>query len=250
MKPITVYLILLCLLFGCGRQEPAALPPPQSPQTVVWETATTEQNAPVAQAPPPAPLASLSPEAAQAFARVVTDAQSFFTPEGEELLFSVWAADCPGMLSGGNPIQWFTLVDLEQDDSPELVLWLDRSKADIGILGYRILRYDGERVTLYDRPYRGFRDLKSDGTFHWSGGAYHNGTGRLTFPDGVLTEVDVHWMECSWDPELKLQYFVLGQPVTEEAYLSWTQTHSQGNKSSVTWVDYTPEALQAALTEE
>lgn len=83
----------------------------------------------------------------------------------------------------------FTIVDLDGNGENELVLWIQAN----GHLdyGFEILFYKDQEVYGFTRVYRGFMDLKTDGTFTYSGGAAHSGVARLQFTERGYTIEDV-----------------------------------------------------------
>ena len=64
------------------------------------------------------------------------------------------------------------IVDLEKDDTPEVILWLVVNNDDY--YGSEVLRY------------RSFIDLKADGTFSCSSGAADYGFGTVKFAKKCL----------------------------------------------------------------
>lgn len=83
----------------------------------------------------------------------------------------------------------FAIVDLDGNGAEELVLWIQAN----GTLdyGYEILYFQDQEVYGFTLPYRGFMNLKTDGTFAHSGGAAHSGIGRLQFSERGYTIEDV-----------------------------------------------------------
>lgn len=75
--------------------------------------------------------------------------------------------------------QNYAVFDLDDDGTSEIILNMDvRKVKDYGTL---ILRYEEDTVVGYNLWARGFGDLKSDGTFVYSGGAFDHGVGKIDF---------------------------------------------------------------------
>lgn len=74
-----------------------------------------------------------------------------------------------------------TAVDLEQDNVPEIVLWIVVN--EYNDYGTVVLRYQNGEVEEYTFAYRQLFDLKQDGTFSCSGSEL-DGIASLTFHDG------------------------------------------------------------------
>lgn len=72
----------------------------------------------------------------------------------------------------------YTVVDLDQDNVPEVVLWIMVNEyTDYGTV---VLRYQNDEVEEYTFAYRQLFDLKRDGTFSCSGSEF-DGIASLTF---------------------------------------------------------------------
>ncbi|MCH5270915.1 MAG: hypothetical protein J1E83_09225 [Lachnospiraceae bacterium] len=81
----------------------------------------------------------------------------------------------------------FTIIDLDGDGENEVVLWIQINR--ISDYGFEILHYQEGAVYGYTLPYRTFFNLKTDGTFLFSGGAADPGIGKLRFSmDGYAIE--------------------------------------------------------------
>lgn len=75
----------------------------------------------------------------------------------------------------------YTAVDLDQDNVPEVVLWITVNEySDYGTV---VLRYQNGEVEEYTFAYRQMFDLKQDGTFSCSGSEF-DGIASLTFHEG------------------------------------------------------------------
>lgn len=139
----------------------------------------------------------------------------------------------------------FAVVDLDNDGTPEVVLWLKVNENDI--FGFEILRQQGGQIYGYTLTYRSFMDLKQDGTFSFSSGATDNGFGTIAFSDRDYTISEVAYSQSAYDAnnELTISYFINGQVASENEYLSATQ--QQNGKQPVSWFDFTSENIASLM---
>lgn len=106
------------------------------------------------------------------------------------------------------------IIDLDWDGDNEMVIRPEGE--DVSFLGCAILHRQGDRVYGYAPSYRSFYQLKSDGTFHWSGGSGYHGTGSARF-----TEQGVETSQITWCEVLSADngaYFVEGRKATPEEF--------------------------------
>jgi hypothetical protein len=124
----------------------------------------------------------------------------------------------------------YTTADLDADGIPELLLWITINDTnDYGVL---VLRYDGE-VTGYTFAYRQMADIKTDGTFHYSGGASNHGTARVKFADSGWEYVIIGGVE---ERDSVTSFFWNGEPVAEDVF--WVCFETQSQKENVEWHPY------------
>ncbi len=131
----------------------------------------------------------------------------------------------------------FTELDMDNDAIPEAVLWLERGDNEY-VLGGIVLHYQNGWVCGYPMGYRSLEleSLKTDGTYGWSGGAFHWGWGRLDFSSGKTR--DISWCEESGEEEL---YYVEQLPA---AAAEFEAAHAvQAAKENVTWMELTRENI-------
>lgn len=95
----------------------------------------------------------------------------------------------------------FAIADLDGDGEAEIVLWLQIN--GISDYGFEILQYREGAVYGYTLPYRAFMDLKTDGTFLFSGGSADSGVGKLEFSENGYTVDKLH--ESDSDNAMRLQ---------------------------------------------
>lgn len=128
------------------------------------------------------------------------------------------------------------ILDLDRDGINELVIWPeDANEYLYSVVGYAILRRQGDEIYGYNPSYRTFGNLKSDGTFHWSSSAAENGAATLTFGPGEIISHDTTYRKPV-ENGIDLLYFVDGQKATQEEYAaaeSWEVL-----KPDVAWFTY------------
>ena len=129
----------------------------------------------------------------------------------------------------------FAIVDLDNDNVPEVVLNMSANNTDYYFV---ILRYQGEKVYGYALPYRAFSHLKIDGIFGFSSGASNHGFGTITFAENTYSIDKITYCEPHTDSNSKdtTSYFVEHKSATEEEFDK--AFDDQNNKPNVTWYDY------------
>lgn len=135
----------------------------------------------------------------------------------------------------------FTVVDMDGDGGNEVVLWLRvNGTSDYGTL---VLRYQDGIVRGYPFAYRQLSELKADGTFQWSGGSSHNGTGLLHFTGTECTVEQTLYQEA--DGNHVIHYYQDGTEIElEEYYLLDIQ---QMAKKDAQWHGYPCEQIHGLL---
>ncbi len=139
----------------------------------------------------------------------------------------------------------FTAIDLDGDGESEVVLWLQIN--GVSDYGFEVLRYGDGDVYGYTLPYRTFMNLKTDGTFEFSGGEAGTGIGRLGFSEGGCRTENLAYSESAYDDanELSVQYFANGEACSEEEFNA--ALSGQEAKADVEWFDLTESGVDAAF---
>lgn len=142
----------------------------------------------------------------------------------------------------------FAVVDLSGDGENEIVLWIQINS--VSDYGFEILRYQEDAVYGYTLPYRVFMDLKTDGTFMFSGGAADSGIGKLRFSEDGYTVDQVYYSESEYDSENELivQYFANGETCSEEEFND--AVRRQEEKQNIGWYDLTADDVNIAFENE
>ena len=139
----------------------------------------------------------------------------------------------------------FTVMDIDGDGEDEAVLWLQIN--NISDYGFEILHYQNGEIYGYTLQYRAFMNLKTDGTFLFSGGAADSGIGKMTFSEtgySVNTQV---YSQSGYDTnnELNVQYFINDESCSEDEFNDILSGQEQ--KSDVEWHDLSENNINAIL---
>lgn len=139
----------------------------------------------------------------------------------------------------------FSVVDLSSNGEKEVVLWLQIN--GVSDYGFEILRYQEGEVYGYTLPYREFMNLKTDGTFIFSGGAADSGIGQLEFSEDGFTVNKLYYSESQYnsDNELEVQYFANDTSCSEEDFNNAMSL--QEEKDDVSWNDLTDDEVNLAF---
>jgi len=139
------------------------------------------------------------------------------------------------------------IADLENDEIPEVILWLDVNTNEY--YGFEVLRYRDGVVYGYTLPYKSFMDLKDDGTFSFSSGAADSGFGKVKFTENGYSIDKITYSESSDNSGNNqiTSYFVNNQSASEEDFLS--AINKQSDKTAITWYDFTDENIEKLLSE-
>jgi len=139
----------------------------------------------------------------------------------------------------------FAIVDLNGDGENEIVLWIKIN--DNLDYGFEILYGRDKEIYGYTLSYREFMDLKADGTFLYSGGAYDTGIGRLQLSGNGYTIEELCRSTSQYDSDnvLTVQYFENGEPCSEEEFDN--ALLRQEEKTDVAWYELTEENVGLAF---
>ena len=137
------------------------------------------------------------------------------------------------------------VIDLDRDGINELVIWPEGEYEYLySVVGYVILRRQGDEIYAYNPGYRTFGNVKSDGSFSWSNGAPWSGCATLTFGPGevVLQETTYH---KPGESEIDQLYFVDGRRATKEEHSA--AQNREFLKPDLAWFTYKDGQLQPYL---
>ena len=141
----------------------------------------------------------------------------------------------------------FTVIDLENDGTPEVILRLSVNNNDD--YGFEVLHYQDGAVYGYTLWYRAFMDLKADGTFSFSGGAADYGFGTVKFTEKAYSVDKISYCESSYDSSnnQSISYFVDHESASEDDFLS--AISKQSEKTEATWSDFTDDNIKTMLSD-
>ncbi len=135
----------------------------------------------------------------------------------------------------------FTVVDLDSDEIPEVVLYIED-------IGYIVLHYVKDEVFGYNIVYRALLQLKMDGTFGFSSGAADNGVGKLIFSDNSSEIDSIGYAKSNFsNGDISIRYYVNQKEVLEEEYYAFSE--KQRNKKDVVWYEFTNDNIEFVFME-
>jgi hypothetical protein len=179
----------------------------------------------------------------EAYKKVLQNEVAFFdvfgrTPDKKE---KVYLQEFLAGMSRDYPakITHFTILDMDGDEIPEVVLKIKISGADFReVLHY----YDGE-VYGYLFGIRSLGGLKTDGTFFGSGGVASTYCRKLQFSKNTAETVTLAYSTPL--PGNNVAYFINIDPVSAEAFRSFID--GQRAKEDVVWYEFSPEDVETQL---
>ncbi len=139
----------------------------------------------------------------------------------------------------------FAVIDLDDDGEEEIVLWLQINK--ISDYGFEVLHVQDGEIYGYTLSYREFMNLKTDGTFMFSGGAADSGIGKMVF-SGVEYSINKQvYSSSEYDAEneLTVQYFANEGSCSADEFDE--AMDSQEQKADVKWYDLSEENIDTAF---
>ncbi len=139
----------------------------------------------------------------------------------------------------------FAVLDLDGDGEEEVVLWLQIN--GISDYGFEILHERDGEIYGDTLPYREFMDLKTDGTFLFSGGAADSGIGKMSFSEIGYRVNSQAYSQSGYDSnnELTVQYFVNDESCSEDEFKE--VINGQEQKADVEWYDLSEDNINAVL---
>lgn len=138
----------------------------------------------------------------------------------------------------------FTIIDLDDDGEDEIVLWLQNGTYDCG---FEILHGQNGEIYGYTLWYRAFMNLKTDGTFVFSGGAADSGIGKMVFSETGYSVNGQAYSQSGYDSEneLTVQYFINNESCSENEFND--RINAQEQKADVEWYDLSEDNIIALI---
>lgn len=242
----TVFLLILCLLFLCSCSEGKSKKQDELPD----ETVQTGESTPAApESGETEQDADHNPATAgvmEKYREILLGNASFYRAGTDEKHSIYELRSC---FTSNETVEMtvisFTVIDLDEDGIDEVVLWPSLSGNEY--FGSVILHSTGDEVYGYPIWYRGFNHLKTDGTFHSSGGAGDWGYNKIRFTpqyEREYTAERITYCETYKDENGNQQarYFVNGLEATREDFLG--ESDKQDAKPDVQKHRYTEENVK------
>ncbi len=137
------------------------------------------------------------------------------------------------------------MADLDGDGENEVVLWLQINGASD--YGFEILHEQNGEIYGYTLQYRTFMNLKTDGTFLFSGGAADSGIGKISFSETGYSIIGQAYSQSEYDAnnELTVQYFVNDASCSEDEFHDAMNAWEQ--KTDVEWYDLSESNINTAF---
>ncbi|WP_238917445.1 lysozyme inhibitor LprI family protein [Clostridium sp. YIM B02555] len=139
----------------------------------------------------------------------------------------------------------FTVLDMDGDGIPEIVLELTVGNY---VEFYEVLHYMNNKVIGYIQVLRGFGNLKTDGTVHYSNSAFNNGYRKLNFKTNACEDYILGYHNTDDNNGNPIRtYFIDDKPATEEAYNAFVK--EQDEKKDVVWYEFSQENIETKITD-
>lgn len=137
----------------------------------------------------------------------------------------------------------FAVLDMDGDKVPEVVLELT---VDNDVQFYEILHYMNNEVYGYIQVLRGFENLKTDGTFIYSNGAFDNGYGRLKFQTTTSEMDTLGCQKPANNDNTSEVYFINNEQVTSKTYDSFVK--EQDGKKDAVWYEFSSNSIDTVFS--
>lgn len=140
----------------------------------------------------------------------------------------------------------FSVLDLDHDAVPEVVLASTVGSVNLSI----VLSYHEGKVYGHTFQLRQFMDLKADGTFSFSSGAFDHGIGTIIYNGKECTVAPITYCQSLYDSTgaRTVDCFVQNKAATgEEFELAIQEQHA---KKGTAWYDYTTEKIDVVFTNQ
>lgn len=135
----------------------------------------------------------------------------------------------------------FTILDLDEDGMPEVVLQLGPNET----WGRLILHAKNADVYGYWIPSRAMQNVKEDGTFNFSNDAGNSGIGTLSFGDQTYETTELVRSEVLYDADNApaVLYYINGAVSSQEAFDQ--EMASQAHKKDAVAFEFTTTTIES-----
>lgn len=192
-------------------------------------------------------------EAVAAYQDVLLGSQNYRDAQSGEYLTINELYDVDGIYPA-EP-QQFVIQDLDTDGVPEVIIQMDMNGVeDFGTL---ILHFEDTQVAGYFMWPRAFGDLKADGTFSSSSGAFDHGYSRIDFstfntmadaPNNTIIHQVCYCTSSDEYDENGIpieKYYNGGVEITAEEFEQ--EEEKQFAKENVSWMDFTSDNINHSM---
>ena len=228
---MTLLIGLICVsLSACGKANSSS-----------GSSASGSNPPPPAAASSSAAGASSSGEAASPYEAVLQNQAAFFSADDQkEYLLNDYLSR-NAAYEGTYQVTQFAVLDMDGDLAPEVVLELSLHDSPEQ---YKILHEKNGTVSGYNFTYRGFEQLKTDGTFTYANGAADGGIEKiLSFQADAAETETLGYAQTGSDGSVS--YSVGSESATKEAYDALFD--QQNGKADAQWLPFTQENIEASI---
>lgn len=164
---------------------------------------------------------------------ILENKQSFYiTSSKKNVLLSEYKAETD------YSVKKYTILDLNDDRDPEMVLWLGYGTNDYA--GFLVLHRDGDTVYAHGFSYRGFNGLNGDGVYTSSSSAFNMSILKLDFDGDTCTETVLARREGDGNPE-SVTYYIEDRIGTAEEFEKYFKRYN--SRSIPDWYSYDIEEI-------
>lgn len=193
-------------------------------------------------------------KAISAYQSILLGEESYYDAASDEPLSINQICDL-GDVQNAEP-QRFTIQDLDGDAMTEAVIQMGANGIDD--FGTLILHFEDTQVTGYFMWPRAFGDLKADGTFSSSSGAFDHGYSRIDFSafnamadapsNTIIHQICYCTSSAGHDKAGALieKYYNDSVEITAEEFDKEQQ--KQSAKEDASWIDFTPDNINDSIT--
>jgi hypothetical protein len=262
-RTVCIILILaMTLLFGCANRENSTAIPDtpkgegettylnNENESTTWQCKTAlpdENTSPPADEISQKSSPSIDTVVLSAYKAVLQGNAEFFETDIKKMLnINLLSMAVSSDSSVTTRASGFSVVDLDDDGTSEVVLWLVVNGNDN--YGSMVLRYQDGVVYGYVMWYRSFNQLKADGTFHFSSSAGNSGIGKLTFDKETYSIFKVAYREANYgtDGNPIISYIVNNETATKEEFDA--VYNKQDEKPDTVWYDFTDDNIEKVFS--
>ena len=240
---MVVFVMLLPLLTGCGTESESVGSINHEPPTVSDANMTTETSK--TEVPDIQSVPSPSAEGwREGYIDVLLNNAEYFSTD---LKKNMTLSQNNAEFDESAFIKKLTVMDLDKDGIPEVVLW--RFISEDSNEGFEVLRYEDNAVFGYTLYYRQCFELKADGTFAYSSSGYNHGFGTLSFSEDMWSIDKISYCETTYGDDgtpNETLCFVNGLSATEDELTA--AYNEQHGKSDAIWYDFTDSQIESLLT--